>query len=84
MQVRLCTSLTVYLLDLIVPFPSDAITRRTAAYAVGIAAESAPSVYADFAIAAVESLFNAVGPIDMDDEPVLAARDNAVSARESR
>lgn len=60
---------------------TDPLTRKIASFIVGVAAESAPNVYADFAVAAIEPLFNSIGPIDLEDPVTLAARDNSVSAR---
>lgn len=58
----------------------DLITRRIAAFAVGIAAETSPKYYSEFVLAGVEALFESIGPIDMSDNDSLAARDNAISA----
>ncbi|KAM0755210.1 ARM repeat-containing protein [Meredithblackwellia eburnea MCA 4105] len=59
---------------------ADNVTRRIASYLVGVAAESCPATLLDFSKAAIEPLFHAVGALDMNDQQLLAARDNAVSA----
>ncbi|KAM0788088.1 hypothetical protein ACM66B_001257 [Microbotryomycetes sp. NB124-2] len=58
----------------------DDSIRRNAAFAVGVAVERAPAGFEQFALAAIESLFASIGPVDTSDEQVLVARDNAVSA----
>lgn len=60
--------------------PSEPTTRRIASYIVGVAVETSPATYGDFATAAVEPLFASIGPFDTTDNELLAARDNAVSA----
>ncbi|KAK4700385.1 hypothetical protein P7C70_g5863, partial [Phenoliferia sp. Uapishka_3] len=58
----------------------DHTTRRIASYAVGVAAETTFPVYLDFLKAAIEPLFIAAGPLDLNNNAHTAARDNAVSA----
>ncbi|KAL8277567.1 hypothetical protein RQP46_009999 [Phenoliferia psychrophenolica] len=58
----------------------DLLTRKIAAFAVGIAAETGLAVYLEFLKATIEPLFIAVGPLDLARNDLLAARDNCISA----
>lgn len=58
----------------------DPDTRGLASSIVAVAAES--TSFPDFCFAAIEPLFASIGPMDMDDNSAMAARDNSLSARE--
>lgn len=75
-------SLHYFISRLTVNLSLDPDTRGHAAAVVGIAAESSPAQFVDFCLAAIPSLFESIGPIDMDDNDILAARDKSISACE--